>query len=207
MRTIVRSREARFRREAQLKRERVESQFEALKSQINPHFLFNSFNTLITIIEENPRVAVEYVEHLSDFYRSIIVYRERDFISLQEEMELVRNFSFLLQKRYEEGFKLESRINGKTGQVMPLALQMLVENAVKHNVISASKPLTVEIFSENDGYITVRNNIQKKIKPEASTHFGLQSLVNRYQLLGEKPVIVKDDGKYFTVKVPLTVDC
>ena len=200
---LVRSREARMHRDAQLKRERIESQFATLKSQINPHFLFNSFNTLITIIEENPRLAVEYVEHLSDFYRSIIVYRERDFISLPEEMELVRNFSFLLQKRYETGFQLLSSLNGQTGQVMPLALQMLVENAVKHNVISASKPLTVEIFSEKDGYITVRNNIQKKIKPEPSTHFGLQSLINRYQLLGEKPVIVEDDGAFFTVKVPI----
>ncbi|MDX1913315.1 MAG: sensor histidine kinase, partial [Saprospiraceae bacterium] len=181
----------------------VESQFEALKSQINPHFLFNSFNTLITIIEENPRVAVEYVEHLSDFYRSIMAYRERDFISLEEEMELVNSFSFLLQKRYETGFRVVSRLNGQSGQVMPLALQMLVENAVKHNVISASKPLTVEIFTENDGYITVRNNIQKKIKPEPSTHFGLQSLVNRYQLLGEKPVLVEDNVAFFTVKVPL----
>ena len=202
---FVRSREASLRREAQLNRERVESQFEALKSQINPHFLFNSFNTLITIIEENPRVAVEYVEHLSDFYRNIIVYRERNFISLQEEMELVNSFSFLLQKRYEKGFRLVSSLNGKAGQVMPLALQMLVENAVKHNVISASKPLTVEIFSENDGYVTVRNNIQKKIKPEPSTHFGLQSLVNRYQLLGERPVIVEDSGEFFTVKVPIKI--
>lgn len=203
MLAFVRNRERRLKQEAQLKRERVESQFETLKSQINPHFLFNSFNTLITIIEENPRVAVEYVEHLSDFYRSIIVYRERDFISLQEEMELVKNFSFLLQKRYETGFRLVSRLNGKSGQVMPLALQMLVENAVKHNVISASRPLTVEIFTENDGYVTVRNNIQKKIKPEPSTHFGLQSLLNRYQLLGEKPVIVEDNVAFFTVKVPL----
>ncbi|MBC7776896.1 MAG: histidine kinase [Phycisphaerae bacterium] len=200
---FVRNREATLKREAQFKRERVESQFEALKSQINPHFLFNSFNTLITIIEENPKVAVEYVEHLSDFYRNIIVYRERDFISLQEEMELVRSFSFLLQKRYEEGFRLVSSLNGQTGQVMPLALQMLVENAVKHNVITASKPLTVEIFSEKDGYVTIRNNIQKKIRPEASTRFGLQSLINRYQLLGERPVIVNDNGAFFTVKVPI----
>lgn len=200
---LVRNRENRLRREAQLKRERVESQFETLKSQINPHFLFNSFNTLITIIEENPGLAVEYVEHLSDFYRSIIVYRERDFISLQEEMELVRNFSFLLQKRYEKGFQLVSRLIGQSGQVMPLALQMLVENAVKHNVITASKPLTVEIYSENDGYVTVRNNVQKKIKPEVSTHFGLQSLINRYQLLGERPVLVEDNLAFFTVKVPI----
>jgi ligand-binding sensor domain-containing protein len=205
IRALVRNREARLQREALLKRERVESQFETLKSQINPHFLFNSFNTLITIIEENPKVAVEYVEHLSDFYRSIIVYRERNFISLQEEMELVKSFGFLLQKRYVSGFQFIARLNGQTGQVMPLALQMLVENAVKHNVISASKPLTVEIFSEKDGYITVRNNIQNKIKPEPSTHFGLQSLINRYQLLGEKPVIVVNDGVYFTVKVPIKI--
>lgn len=201
--TYVRVREAGLEREAQLKREKVESQFAALKSQINPHFLFNSFNTLITIIEENPKIAVEYVEHLSDFYRSIIAYRERDFISLQEEMDLVRSFDFLLKKRYEEGFHLIDRLNGQSGFIMPLALQMLVENAVKHNIISAAKPLTVEIFSENDEYVVVRNNIQPKIKPEPSTHFGLQSLINRYQLLGERSVIVEDNVAFFTVKVPI----
>jgi streptogramin lyase len=201
----VSNREKRLQREAQLKREMVESQFAALKSQINPHFLFNSFNTLITIIEENPKIAVEYVEHLSDFYRSIIAYRERDFISLQEEMDLVRSFDFLLKKRYEDGFRLEDRLNGHTGFIMPLALQMLVENAVKHNIISASKPLTIEIFAENDGYVVVRNNVQPKIKPEPSTHFGLQSLVSRYQLLGERPVVVEDNAAFFTVKVPIKV--
>jgi len=199
----IRNREVRLRREAQLKREAVESQFEALKSQINPHFLFNSFNTLIAIIEENPQIAVTYVEHLSDFYRSIMAYRERDFISIQEEMGLVRNFDFLIKKRYETGFQLHDRLSGLTGQVMPLALQMLVENAVKHNVISADRPLVVEIFSENDGYLTVRNNIRRKIKPEPSTHFGLQSLIRRYQLLGKRPVLVEDNGAFFTVKVPI----
>lgn len=199
----IRSRDRRLEREARLKREKVESQFAALKSQINPHFLFNSFNTLITIIEENPKTAVEYVEHLSDFYRSIIAYRERDFISLQEEMDLVRSFDFLLKKRYEDGFRLIDRLNGQSGLIMPLALQMLVENAVKHNIISATKPLTVEIFAENDEYVVVRNNIQPKIKPEPSTHFGLQSLVNRYQLLGERPVLVEDNAAFFTVKVPI----
>jgi len=145
---------------------------------------------------------VEYVEHLSDFYRSIMAYRERDFISVQEEMELVRSFYFLLKKRYESGFSLLDRLDGQMGQVMPLALQMLVENAVKHNVISASRPLLIEIFSEGDGYITVRNNIQPKIKPEPSTHFGLQSLIRRYELLGARPVTVINDGRFFVVKVP-----
>lgn len=204
--SFIKWREARLEKEARLKREKVESQFEALKSQINPHFLFNSFNTLITIIEENPKVAVEYVEHLSDFYRSIIAYRERDFISLQEEMDLVRSFHFLLKKRYEDGFHLVDRLNGQAGFIMPLALQMLIENAVKHNVISATRPLTVEIFSENDDYVVVRNNIQPKIKPEPSTHFGLQSLVNRYRLLGERPVVVEDNAAFFTVKIPIAGD-
>jgi ligand-binding sensor domain-containing protein len=200
---FVKIRETRLQREAQLKRENVESQFAALKSQINPHFLFNSFNTLITIIEENPKVAVEYVEHLSDFYRSMMAYRERDFITLQEEKELVESFYFLLKKRFEDGFYLENRLNGQAGLIMPLALQMLVENAVKHNVISASKPLVVEIFMDDDQYVVVRNNIQKKIKPETSTHFGLQSLIHRYRLLGERPVIVEDNVAFFTVRVPL----
>lgn len=181
----------------------MQSELRFLKSQINPHFLFNSFNTLITIIEENPKIAVEYVEHLSDFYRSIMAYRERDFITVQEEMDLVRSFFFLLKKRYETGLFLHNSLNGLQGQVMPLTLQMLVENAVKHNVISADKPLVVEIFSENDGYITVRNNIRRKIKAEPSTHFGLQSLIRRYQLLGERPVLVEDNAAFFTVKVPV----
>lgn len=199
---FVKNRDRRLQREAQLKRETAESQFEALKSQINPHFLFNSFNTLMAIIEENPKVAVEYVEHLSDFYRSILAYREHDFISLQEERDLVRSFDFLLKKRFEDGFRLEDRLNGQTGRIMPLTLQLLVENAVKHNVISASKPLTVELFAEGD-YVVVRNNIQPKIKPEPSTRFGLQSLVHRYRLLGNRPVIVENDGAVFVVKVPI----
>ena len=138
-----------------------------------------------------------------DFYRSIIAYRERDFISLQEERDLVRSFDFLLKKRYEDGFRLEDRLNGQTGLIMPLTLQLLVENAVKHNVISKSRPLTVEIFTEGADYVVVRNNIQPKIKPELSTRFGLQSLVHRYRLLGNRPVIVQNDGAFFVVKVPL----
>lgn len=200
---FIRNREQRLNRVAQLKRDRVESQFVALKSQINPHFLFNSFNTLITTIEENPKVAVEYVEHLSDFYRSIIAYRERDFISLQEELDLVLNYQFLLKKRFEDGLVLINELDGKTGLIMPLALQMLVENAVKHNVISASKPLRIELFTELDDYVVVRNNIQPKLKPEPSTHFGLQSIINRYAMLGERPVLVEDNAAFFTVKIPL----
>ncbi|MCC6411034.1 MAG: histidine kinase [Saprospiraceae bacterium] len=199
----IRYREGVLKREAQLKREKIEYQFEALKSQINPHFLFNSFNTLITVIEENPNVAVSYVEHLSDFYRSMLVYRERNLISLNEEMELVRNFHFLLKQRFENNFTLNENLNGAEGRIMPLTLQILVENAVKHNVIAAKRPLTVDIFVENGQYVVVRNNYQPKLKPESGTRFGLQSLVKRYLMLGDKPVEVHQDEHFFTVKIPL----
>lgn len=201
---FVREREARLRQEQELKKQAVEARFAALKSQINPHFLFNSFNTLITIIEENPAVAVRYVEHLADFYRSMMVHREKDLISLHDELELLRDFGFLLKRRYEDNLLLHITANGQPGEVMPLTLQMLVENAVKHNVISKAKPLTVDVFVEEGGqYIVVRNNLQRKIKPEPSTHFGLQSLVNRYRLLGERQVEVAEADGFFTVRVPI----
>lgn len=200
---LIHLRETRLKKAESLKKAMIESQFSILKSQISPHFLFNSFNTLITIIEENPVTAVAYVEHLSDFYRTILVYRERDLIPLQEELVLVRNFGYLLKKRYENNFFLDVQTTFSNGQIMPLTLQILVENAVKHNIISAAKPLRIEISQEKEGYIAVRNNIQLKIKPEPGTHFGLKSLIERYQLLGERPVIVTDNGTSFIVEVPI----
>lgn len=198
----VRSRETRLNREAALKREMVESQFAALKSQINPHFLFNSFNTLIGAIEENPRKAVEYVEHLADFYRNMLLYREHNLIRLDEEMTLVNSYRHLLEMRYETGFKLTVRVTAQSGMIMPLSLQMLVENAIKHNVVSVTRPLQVEIYTEN-GYIMVKNNLQRKTNPETGTHFGLQSLTKRYQLLSDKPVLTEENAGCFTVKIPL----
>ncbi|MCB9040652.1 MAG: histidine kinase [Lewinellaceae bacterium] len=156
-----------------------------MKSQINPHFLFNSFNTLITIIEENPEIAVEFVEKLSDFYRSILQYREMEVISLREEVVLVQNYAFLLKKRFGDSLSLTVHHNEEQAYIAPLTLQILVENAVKHNIISKSRPLNIEICAGGE-YITVRNNLQKKIAMELSTGFGLQSIVNRYALLVDR---------------------
>lgn len=199
---FIRQRDKRLEREATLKREKIESQFEALKSQINPHFLFNSFNTLITIIEENPPMAVEFVEKLSDFYRSILQYREMEVISLQEEVELVQNYAFLLKKRFGDSLSLTVRYNGEPAYIAPLTLQILVENAVKHNVISKSRPLNIEVFTDAE-YITVRNNLQKKITMEPSTGFGLQSIVNRYGLLIDRAIRIEEGEDYFIVSIPI----
>lgn len=203
VRTWIKSRERRIQREQEMENEKMAAQLDVLKTQINPHFLFNSFNTLIAIIEENPALAVDYVQHLSDFYRSIMVYREKDFIPLQEELEMVENFGFLLKKRFEEALYIQISDRETPGVIMPLTLQMLLENAVKHNVISRSKPLTIDIFVENNEWIVVQNNINPKIKPEPGTRFGLQNLAHRYLVMTNKKIKQNTDNGFFTVKIPL----
>ncbi len=203
---LVKSRERRSERQALLKKDMIESQLSALKAQINPHFLFNSFNTLITIIDENPmkpEVGVEYVEKLSDFYRSILQYREQEYISLEEEWELVQNFTYLLEKRYGHNLRLHMDPPLKEAFILPMTLQMLVENAVKHNIISEKYPLDLFITCDQDGYVTVKNSLQPKSKPEPSTQFGLQSIIRRYQLLSDKKVIIEKSDTSFVVRIPI----
>jgi len=207
VRYFLRLRDKRLQQTALMNKEKIESQYEALKSQINPHFLFNSFNTLITIIEENPALAVEYVETLSDYYRSILQYREKEVIPLEEELELVRNYVFLLKKRYGDNFNLRIECDApiKTTILLPpLTLQMLVENAVKHNVISKGRKLEVEIAVSPDGrYLVVSNNLQRKMTAEKSTGFGLQSIARRYELLTDSKIIIEESGDAFRVRIPL----
>lgn len=203
---FIKTREARLRRIEILNKEKIESQFRALKAQINPHFLFNSFNTLITIIDENtgnPEVPIEYVQKLSDFYRNILQYREEEAISIPEEITLVKNYYYLLQRRYGDNLHLEVNINGTVGFVPPLTLQMLVENAVKHNVISKANPLTIQIRGKNNEYLVVENNLQRKISDAPSTRFGLQSIVNRYELISNKRVLIEETATAFKVSIPI----
>ena len=202
----VKNREARLRRIELLNKEKIESQFRALKAQINPHFLFNSFNTLITIIDEhtgNPEVPIEYVQKLADFYRSILQYREEETISIPEEIHLVKDYFYLLQRRYGNNLKLEVDIAGPNGFIPPLTLQMLVENAVKHNIISKSKPLTIRIYTVDNTWIVVENNLQKKLSDAPSTKFGLQSIINRYAMIANLKVLVEETDQVYRVSIPI----
>ena len=193
----------RVQREADIQKEKVESQLEVLKSQINPHFLFNSFNTLISLIEEEPESATIYVEKLSDFYRSLLQYRQKDLIPLQEELELLRNFTYLLKKRFGENIHLTiPDINGQPTFIPPLTLQMLVENAIKHNIVSKRNPLYIDLKVEGNK-IHVINNLQKKMTKEKSTQFGLQSIQTRYDLLGGQSVEIEETDKEFKVTIPI----
>ncbi|MDH3649426.1 MAG: histidine kinase [Saprospiraceae bacterium] len=190
-------------REAAIQKERIESQYEVLKAQINPHFLFNSFNTLANLIEEDSNLAIEYIEKLSDYYRSIMQLRDQKVISLREEIELIDDFGYLLKKRFGENIVIEKQINGLTGFVPPLTIQMLVENAVKHNIISKRKPLHIRISTKDNEYLCVENNFQPKMTRQESTNFGLQSIKTRYELLSNKPVDVLQTSQAFTVTIPI----
>lgn len=182
---------------------KIESQYEALKSQINPHFLFNSFNTLIGTIEDDPKAAIRYVEKLSDFYRSILKYRTKNLIPLLEELALVENYVLLLRERFGAGIELDIEIVQSDYLIAPLSLQMLVENAVKHNVISSDQPLKIEIALKNMEYILVRNNLQVKEQLEPTTRYGLNNLKSRYRLLTGLPVIINETKDIFEVLIPI----
>ncbi|MCX6272390.1 MAG: histidine kinase, partial [Bacteroidetes bacterium] len=188
-----------------LENENLISQFETLKNQVNPHFLFNTFNTLISVIEEDKDQAIEYVQRLSDFFRSILQLRDKTVISVREELELIRNFCFIQKKRYGDNLLVEIKIGETcldTG-IAPLTLQMLVENAIKHNVISTERPLSISISERDTDYIVVRNNLQKRNNPEHGSGLGLENIKKRYHFLSEKNVEVIVSPGNFTVAIPV----
>jgi len=160
---IIRFRESALKKREAIDREKLMFQFQTLRSQVNPHFLFNSFSTLISVIDEDKEVAIEYVEKLSQFFRNILEYRDKDLIPLSEELKLIETYYYLKKKRYCQNLQLNIDVDEKTlsSLIPPMVLQMLVENAIKHSVISAEKPLTVEIIAD-DRHITVIYNLQRK---------------------------------------------
>ncbi len=202
---LIKARERRYTHVQQLQNEKVKFEFEVLRNQVNPHFLFNSFNTLISTIEDNPKAGVEYVEQLSDFFRNIVNYRDKNTISLQEEVSLLQNYLYLQQKRYGSSLQLNINVSQPEQQhifLPPLTLQLLMENAIKHNVVSKEALLKIEIHIEN-GCLVVQNNISKKMNKEKGTGMGLENIKSRYTMLHEQPVQVNDDGKNFIVRLPI----
>ena len=192
----------RLQRFHQLEKEKTTSQLNAIHAQVNPHFLFNSFNTLSGIIEEDQEAAVDYVDQLSSFFRGVLQHRDAELITLAEEVEIMRNYLYILEKRHGDNIRIIEDISGLEGFVAPLTLQMLVENAIKHNIVSREKPLTIRI-SIDDQWLTVSNPIQVKFQsPSESTGFGLSSLTARYDYLTPRKIEIKRDGNIFTVRIP-----
>ncbi len=202
---IIKERETAAQRWQQLQTEKLQSQYETLKSQVNPHFLFNSFNTLLGIIEEDPKRAAEYVEHLSDFYRSIVNLREKDLIPLGDELNIIEDYFFIQKKRFGNALLFDNKITDEqktTYSIPPLTLQLLAENAVKHNIVSKDKPLMLELFITDDMLI-VQNNLNEKTTREKSEGLGLQNIKNRFLLIADKEVKIEITSSHFIVKLPL----
>ena len=202
----IRDHDKRIKRIEALKKESIEYRFETLKSQVNPHFLFNSFNTLIGIIEKDKNIAVEYVEKLSDYFRNMIQHRDAETILLKTEIEMVSTYYYLQKKRFGNDLLLEVKLTKEVLEkckVPPLSLQLLIENAIKHNTVSRETPLKVEIFQSGSDNIVVKNNINKKITKESSTGFGLMNIINRYKILTQREVLIQSNETSFSVTVPL----
>ncbi len=186
-----------------LERAHLASQLEGLRNQVNPHFLFNSLNTLTYLIPEAPDKAVRFVQQLSKVYRYVLESRDDRVIPLQTELDFLQSYIFLLRERFGDNLQVEiGRMDDrKNAAIVPLTLQMLFENAIKHNIISTQNPLKIEVFMEN-GRLIVRNNFQKKNQVMDSTGVGLQNIRDRYRLLTEREIEVIASQQYFTVVLP-----
>ena len=187
-----------------LKRESLVAQWNALKTQVNPHFLFNNLNTLSAIIPDNPDQAIDFVQQLSKVYRHILEVKDEQSIPLNDELDVLRAYAFLLKTRFGDNLDINIRVSEDRlhQQIVPLSLQILMENAIKHNIVSSAKPLHIDVFAEN-GRLVVRNTLQLKQQQVESTGIGLENIRNRYRLLGSRQVEVKEDQSSFIVSIPL----
>ncbi len=188
----------------QLKKVSVEAQFEALRNQINPHFMFNCFNVLSTLVYKDADTSAKFIAQISNVYRYLLHSQERKVVTLQEELLFVESYLYLLQMRYGENLIIEKDITANLEEyyVAPASLQMLIENAIKHNIISKNNPLTIRLYSQNETMI-VSNNLQEKQVKEESTHRGLQNIQSRYRLLSDEIVKIEKSASQFTVEIPL----
>ena len=187
-----------------LKRANLSAQLNALRTQVNPHFLFNNLNTLSAIIPESPGQAVNFVQQLSKVYRHILEVKDEKSISLEHELEVLNAYAFLLKTRFGNNLAIDIRVEKeKMGyHIVPLSLQLLMENAIKHNIVSSEKPLKIDVYTMN-GSLVVTNNLQRKNQIQDSTGIGLENIRSRYQLMGNQTMEVIERANEFKVSIPL----
>ncbi|MFO7672204.1 MAG: 2TM domain-containing protein [Lutibacter sp.] len=180
------------------------AKYESLKSQIDPHFLFNSLNVLTSLIGENPKLAEKFTTKLSKVYRYVLEQKNKDLIELDEELTFAKTYMELLKMRFENAvtFDIPEKASDSDYKILPLSLQLLLENTIKHNVVSEENPLKVTIREEN-GYLVVSNNFNPKTIMENGTKIGLKNIIERYHLITLKKVLVEKTNENFIVKLPL----
>ncbi len=198
-----------YRQETKVKEQKIiagtaSAKFDALKNQLDPHFLFNSLNVLTSLIEEDPHQAQKFTTSLSKVYRYVLEQKNKDLISVEEELQFAKTYVKLLKMRFEDSIHLEipEHSNNPEAKIIPLSLQLLLENAVKHNVVTSSKPLYIKVYEEN-GMLVVDNNLQEKQVVKKSSGVGLQNIRQRYGIFTDRQVEITKSNTDFSVKLPL----
>jgi len=186
--------------------EELKFQYEILKSQINPHFLFNSLNILNSIIPKDTSLAMQFVQNFSKIYRYVLEKRDKDFVALSDEIEFIESYIYLIKSRHVDKIKILLNIkNVLDYKIIPMSLQLLVENAIKHNSATQENPLLIEIFNNNE-FLIIKNNINRKNVFESSSQLGLKNLSERYIYLISQDIEVKESHNEFEVKIPLIIE-
>ena len=180
------------------------AKFESLKNQIDPHFLFNSLNVLSSLIEENPENAQRFTTSLSKIYRYVLEQKDKELVTVSEELAFAKTYMNLLKMRFENSitFELPENFDNADAKVVPLSLQLLLENTIKHNVVSENKPLHIKIYIK-DNFLVVENNLQKKEVLQDRKGVGLQNIVSRYAILSERKVLIDENKESFAVYLPI----
>ena len=193
----------------QFKKISLQAQFQSLKDQVNPHFLFNNLNVLSSLVFKDAEQSAEFIQQLSKVYRYVLQNQEKELVDLGSELEFMESYMYLLRTRFGDNLNIHIDVPPAllSQYTVPVALQMLVENAIKHNVSSRTKPLRIEVFADN-GTLVVKNNLQPKqlsseYASETSTGIGLQNITKRYAFVSHRRVEVAKDDASFTVKIPL----
>ena len=188
----------------QAKQAQIRSELQGLRNQVNPHFLFNSLNVLTSLIDENPKNAQKFTTSLSKVYRYVLEQKNKDLVTVDEELDFAKTYMSLLKMRFEDSivFEIPNSASNPESKVVPLSLQLLLENAVKHNMVTSSKPLHIKIYEEA-GNLVILNNLQPKQIVKKSSGVGLNNIKQRYQLLTDKKVIINQQAKSFAVAIPM----
>ena len=180
------------------------AQFETLKNQLDPHFLFNSLNVLSALIDENPEQAQRFTSSMSKIYRYVLDEKDKELVTVEEEIDFAKTYCNLLKTRFEDSVNFDFEIdeNDKKYFVVPLSLQLLLENAIKHNYATSQKPLNIRIFTEN-GFLCIENNLQAREIVKEREGIGLSNIVQRYSLITDRNVFIEKSEHHFKVKVPV----
>ncbi|PUV23155.1 sensor histidine kinase [Sphingobacterium athyrii] len=191
-------------KESEQEKQQITAQFESLKNQLDPHFLFNSLNVLNGLIEEDPKKASLFTTDLSRIYRYVLEHKDKSLVSLQEELSFSKAYLNLLNLRFEAGIQIDLHIHEDeiSGLILPLSLQLLIENVIKHNVISLKSPLFLKIYRKNN-YLYIENNLQKKKVLNGNSGIGLKNIQERYALLSSLPVYIHESDDLFSVGLPI----